>query len=54
MNSETSNSRNSSSRRGGPNVLEDARSEVSSMSFVQDNTMRVLTMPENDGTMAGF
>ena len=24
------------------------------MSFVQDNSMRVLAMPELDGTMAGF
>jgi hypothetical protein len=29
MSSESSNSRNSSFKRGGPNVLEDARSEVS-------------------------
>lgn len=53
MNSESSNSRNSSSRRGGPNVLEDARSEVSSMSFVQDNSMRVISMPDGDGTLTG-
>jgi hypothetical protein len=29
MNSESSNSRNSSFKKGGPSVLEDARSEVS-------------------------
>jgi hypothetical protein len=52
MSSESSNSRNSSFKKG-PNVLEDARSEVSSMSFVQDNSMRVISMPDGDGTLTG-